>query len=179
MNYSKSLPISYPPNSAEYAQAAAIRLSKEIGRSEALAVALSNVVRHFAPDVVADPVQAALTEWLTGDSRDQLVKLEEQARIPDEKYSTPERLIFLTDQRNKIRDAIDLMEQRISDVQAHSDSEPAFKAMGAMVPAMELQVDPYRRQLEEIEDQISQMQAELEADSTSTAEGGAPQKESV
>jgi chromosome segregation ATPase len=181
MKYAKNAPV-YPPNSAEYAAEMAERIEKEISRSEALANAAAEVLSVIArPHLGAghfERFRLALADWLTGDSRDQLAKLKEQAAAPQEDQN-PERLIYLVDQANRVRETIEQFEGRVNEVEKLAEYNPAFQAMGAMVPALQLQIDPYRRQLADLEQQISELQAEMEAESTSIADGDAPKKEGV
>jgi len=178
MRYAKNLPAQMPPGSAEYAAQMHGRLTVEITRSEALASAIAAIVRQLVGDKsTVDTFQAALAEWLTGDSRSQLAKLKEQSEIPDEDHpSLPDRLVYLTENRNRLQETVDAMEQRLADFIEAAEGNPATKVM---IPVMEFQVDAYRRQLKGLEDDISECQAEMEADSTSIAVGDAPQTQSV
>jgi hypothetical protein len=176
MKYAKGVPAPYPPN-AEYAAEMAERIEKEISRSEALANAAVEVLSVIArPHLGAghfERFRLALAEWLI--SRHQLAKFKEQAAAPQEDQN-PERLIFLVDQANRVRETVEQIEERVKDFETLAEGNPSMRAM---VPAMQLQIDPYRRQLADLEQQISELQAEMEAESTSIADGDAPKKEGV
>lgn len=130
------------------------KLEREIKRSERLAKALVDFFAQFldAYEVKEqhEELKSALTEWLTADAKEVIAQLKKPLRPVF--YASPEMLVNMCKERDRLRSLIDSTEAAL-------DNSKMLKEMRSVV---EIQLAPLRNQLEDLEEQISKTQAELE-----------------
>lgn len=142
--------LSLPASPVEYCD----KLKREIKRSERLAKTLVNFFAQFldAYEIKEqrDELEGALTDWLTGDAKEAVEQLKKPLRRIV--YASPETLVNMCKERDRLRFLIDSTESAL-------DNSEMLKEMRSVV---EIQLAPLRNQLEDLEEQISITQAELE-----------------
>jgi hypothetical protein len=140
-----------------------------VERSEKLGKACAAVALELLPPgaqsvQIADEFATAISEYLGGDIPREIEDLEKQPEAPDYKYATPERLISLCQSRDRMQETFRLVQNQLDSM---PEDFPGGDAVRALVEA---QAFPLRTQLEDLEAEISRVQAEMEADSTSAAD---------
>lgn len=178
MNY-RPTPIAFysshvPRSPGEFARDGAIaRLENEIVRCEGLATSIEQFVFALTNDrSVSESFHSSFSEWMTGDTRDQIAAMKAQ---PLPKYATPERMIDLTERRDKLAEQIGLMDKTLENLRGMGSDNDNPSPFSAMIPALELQLGPFRDQLSMVEQELSAVQAELDAESNSAAQSSAAQ----
>jgi hypothetical protein len=158
-----------PPDLAGYIA----RYEKEIEHSERLSVAFGNLAAGLTNRVIGDEIRDAVAEWLTGDTRAQIEAMKAQPLPLPYRWATPEKLIELTDRRNQMQHMVDLAEQQSEKLQEIEDGPAA-----AMATAIQIQIQPFKDQIKDIEQEISRIQVELESEA-SAADSRAVEREEV
>jgi hypothetical protein len=147
------------------------QLRRHIARSEELAHAITDVVAVITKTDLPQ-LRAALTSWFIGDARGEIMSLESRSFNA---YATTETLVELTKSRDRIVEQIEAVKNQFPLFDTISEKLPGMGGLRGMAESMLI---PLRANLEQLEEQISAVQKQLEsAESTSAADSRAPQED--
>lgn len=152
------------------------RLKRQRLRYQAFGAGLTRLVSACFPDVGITKREArerasalsdfrlTLTDLLVGDIDEEIAGIESKSYTA---FATAETLVELTKSRDQYQAQIDAMESQLEAFAKFPDEmHPAFQMMKGLI---ESQVIPYRKTVQDIEEQISAVQAQLEAAESASA----------
>jgi hypothetical protein len=148
-------------------------IRRNAGRAAAFAAAFADLlgmmvpcgvlVRSFERDERVEHLAHTMELWLVGDAPEQIAALESRSY---QSFATPETLMELVKMRDRLSDQIAAMESQFHTFDQLAEQMPQMSGLRGMVEA---QVMPLRNQLEDLEEQISAVQKQLEATATPEA----------
>lgn len=166
----QSVPLSSIPNVVEM-------IRRNADRAKNFAVAFSSAIELMITvqgrgntlserDARIALLKDAMVAYFVGDAVENIAALESRSY---QAFATPETLVELTRARDRVADQLEAFNRQAS---AFEDLPQDVPGMGALRGVLDAQLIPLKNQLQDLEEQISAVQKQLEcAESTSAAEG--------
>lgn len=145
------------------------RLKRQRLRYEAFGAGLTRLVSACFPGVGIDALsdfRLTLTDLLVGDIDEEIAGIESKSYTA---FATAETLVELTKSRDQYQAQLDAMQSQLD---AFAKLPEEFQMMKGLIESLAI---PYRKAIQDIEEQISAVQAQLEAAESASA-AGAPAK---